>query len=151
MPGNDLTALRDKIPTSSTQQATGRANVSDILTGILNDIEPKVTPAGLDMTSALSFLSGGVYSPVTNVGYLNLQDRAATPAVNESLYVKDDELYYRDGGGNDVAITAGGSVSAATGNITGSGYNPANSSFARAATNPNTERRKRHLSPRPWP
>lgn len=126
MPGNDLTALRDIIPASSTQQATARANITTILTGILNDIEPKVTPAGLDMTSALSFLSGGVYSPVTNVGYLNLQDRAATPAVNESLYVKDDELYYRDGGGNDIAITSSGSVNAAAGNITGSGYGSSN-------------------------
>jgi hypothetical protein len=122
MPGNDLTSLRGIVPTSSTQQATARANITTILNGILNDIEPKVSPAGLDMSSALSFLSGGVYSPITELGYLNLQDRAAGPGVNESVYVLGDELYYRDGNGNDVAITSGGSVSAAAGNITGAGY-----------------------------
>jgi hypothetical protein len=122
LPGNDLTTLRDAVPVAATQQATARANITTILNGIINDIEPKVTPAGLDMSSALSFLSAGVYSPATNLGYIHLQDRTATPAVNESVYVSGNELYYRDGSGTDVAITSGGSVNAAAGNVTGAGY-----------------------------
>lgn len=122
MPGNDLTSLRDLVPVAATQQATARANITTILNGILNDIEPKITPAAMDISSALSFLSGGVYNPITNLGYLHMEDRASTPAVNESLYVTSNELYFRDGSGNDVAITSGGAVSASAGNISGSGY-----------------------------
>ena len=123
MPGNDLSVTRALVPVSATTRATARANITTILDNILNDIEPAVTPAGLDITSALSFLSGGVYSPATNLGYVNMEDRStATGVASESLYVLGNELYFKDGSANLVAITSGGSITGTAGSITGSGY-----------------------------
>jgi hypothetical protein len=124
MPGNDLTATRDKIPVSGvTATSTAQANVSQVLTDIIDDLEPKVTPSQMEMSSNLSFLYDGSYYATTNLGYVNFQDRSASPAVNESLYVQNDELYFRDGSGNDFAMTSGGGLSGVgLGGITGGGY-----------------------------
>ena len=123
MPGNDLSATTALIPVASDTQATARANITTVLNNIINDIEPKVTPAGLDITTDLSFLSGGVYSSATNLGSAHFQDRSADPSTNESVYVKSDELYFLDGNGNAVQLTSGGAaVAGSSGDITGSGY-----------------------------
>jgi hypothetical protein len=123
MPGNDLTATRNLIPTASTRQDQARADITTILTNIVNDIEPKVTPAGLDISSALSFLSGGVYSPATDLGYLSFENRSTSSGVAGSIYEQGGELYYRDASGQNVQITSGGVLNAASlGGITGAGY-----------------------------
>lgn len=124
MPGNDLSATRAKIPTSGvTATATAQANVSQVLTDIIDDLEPNITPSQMDMDSNLSFLYDGSYYATTNLGYANFQNRSDGPGVDESLYVKNDELYFRDGAGNDFAMTSGGGLSGVgLGGITGGGY-----------------------------
>jgi hypothetical protein len=122
MPGNDLTAVRALVPSGSTQRNTAELNVSSVLTSILDDIEPAVTPAGLDMSSDLSFLSGGTRQAIIDLGYLGLEDRDSDTTQVASLYVKDDELWFHDGAGVKFAMTSGGAVTGAAGNINGAGY-----------------------------
>ena len=126
MPGNDLTASRALIPSASDTRAVARANLTTLLTNILDDIEPSVTAAQININSNLSFLSGGTKYAATDVAYVGFEDRATDTSQVESAYTKSGELYYHDGAGNKVQLTSGGSaVAGSSGDITGTGYGAA--------------------------
>jgi len=74
----------------------------------------KITPNGLDITSALTFAN----NPATNLSYVNFQ---AQPAVTvlRSVYVVGNDLFYKDGAGASIQITASGGVAGTPGSIGG--------------------------------
>lgn len=78
-----------------------------------------ITPSGLSITIDLDFLQHNAvnlraarFVPQTSL------IPAVAPDLNE-VYVQGVDLYYIDGNGNNVRITQGGSVTGATGTITG--------------------------------
>lgn len=89
-----------------------------------------ITQAGINITSALPFSS----NPATGLSYLNFTSQVAVSA-QKSLYVLNNDLYFRDGNNGQIALTAGGSIAGTLGSIGGlSGgasctYNSANQTF----------------------
>lgn len=109
--------------TAGPQYAT---DINAALAEIRATLNAKVTPAGMDLNAALSLLSGGVYSPITDIERAHFQNKSA--AINattypRALYAVNGELYFNDGAGNQVQVTNAGVLNlAATGGITGAGY-----------------------------
>ncbi len=98
----------------------------DVLDEIRATLDAKVTPAGMDINDDLSLRSGSDYAALLDVNYLELRTQAAL--LNAGTYPgalyksSTGELYFNDDSGNQVALTSGGSVAAAAGNISGTGY-----------------------------
>ena len=74
----------------------------------------QITPAGIDINGPLDMGNNSL----TNTEAVVLTAQASY-STNKSLYVIGDEVYFRDGAGNQVQITNGGSVNAGAGSITG--------------------------------
>lgn len=85
----------------------------------------QITPSGLNINSALSFNG----NPLTAVSYLAMTPQsAALPGASptlSALYSVGSSLYYNDSAGNQVPIVVGGSVTGASGTITGLPSTPA--------------------------
>ena len=79
----------------------------------------QITPAGLNINADLSFNENDATDLRT--ARFTSQPSALTGASPDlaCLYVVADDLYYNDGAGNQIALTIGGSIAGATGNITG--------------------------------
>lgn len=73
-----------------------------------------ITPAGLDLNTDLT-LNNNSLTAVKAVTFLS----QTSFSTNKSFYVIGNEVYYRDGAGNEVQITNSGSVNAGAGSITG--------------------------------
>jgi hypothetical protein len=76
----------------------------------------KITPSGLNISSDLSF----VQNNATNLRTARLFNNTTfTPGINDltALYAVSNELFYRDGAGNVIQVTAAGSLNV-SGNIT---------------------------------
>lgn len=78
----------------------------------------KVTPAGLNISSDLSFLGNNA----TTLRSARFQ--VQSPALNGAsdlgcLYVTGVDLYYNDGNGNQIQMTQSGSIAGASGSISG--------------------------------
>jgi hypothetical protein len=92
--------------------------VNQALQALIDSVEAKVTPAGISIDADLDAKG----QAVTGLDRLRLQNRGALsgPTNARSLYVRDGELYYNDGAGNEVKLTDGGSLNAAAlGGFTG--------------------------------
>lgn len=79
----------------------------------------QITPAGLNINADLT-IGGNNLTDVRTVR-MTAQPSAlpgSTPDLG-CLYVVNDDLYYNDGLGNQIAITIGGSIAGSSGNITG--------------------------------
>lgn len=79
----------------------------------------QITPAGLNINADLSMNS----NDLTDTRTVRFTAQAAalpgtTPDL-ACLYVVGNNLYYNDGAGNQIAMTASGSIAGASGNITG--------------------------------
>ena len=78
----------------------------------------QITPAGININADLSINSMNV-TDVKTVRFTAQPSALAGTSPNlAALYVVNDDLYYNDGLGNQVAITASGAVAGAPGNIT---------------------------------
>lgn len=115
------------LPTvGSTAGPTYATQINAAIEELRETLDTSVSPSGMDMNDDLSFLSGGTYNGITDLGRANFEDKSAaiSAATNpRSVYVVDGELYFNDGAGNQIQITTGGVLnSASTGAITGSGY-----------------------------
>lgn len=84
----------------------------------------QITPEGLNINSPLDIQNNGLF----NVSYIDYTP-VASHSTTASTYVIGDELYYRDGAGNQVQITLGGSVNAGAGTITGLPSGTASAAF----------------------
>lgn len=121
--GQPHTALAPSVGTAGPDYAT---SVNAAIAEIQATLAAKVTPAGMDLNSALSFLSGGTNYPITDLERLNMQNKGV--AINaatypRALYVVNGDLYFNDGAGNQVRLTNGGVLNVASvGGITGAGY-----------------------------
>lgn len=100
--------------------------INECLLALIARLETKVTPAGMDITSDLSMASGGVSYGLDDAKRVGLAaESAAISAATYpgTLYRVGSNLYYNDGSGNQVQITAGGAVNVSTtGGITGTNY-----------------------------
>ena len=121
------TSLGLTLPTVGvTVGPTYATQVNTALQSLINILEAKVTPAGLDISSDLSFKSGVNYSAALNMEratYENKSSALNAASFPVAIYVANGELYYNDNAGNQVQISNNGTldVSALAG-ITGSGY-----------------------------
>lgn len=66
----------------------------------------QVTTAGINIDSDLSLGNYGL----TDVGSQTFQSLSALVATNNVSYVKDGDLYFNDGSGNQVRVTSGGAL-----------------------------------------
>jgi hypothetical protein len=72
----------------------------------------QITPSGLDINTALTFNSNFA----TDLAGLSLIAQSGTPA-NNTIYESGVDLYYVDGVGNNIQITANGGVAGSPGSI----------------------------------
>lgn len=115
------------LPTVSTTQGPTWANqINDALLTVSNHNHTPgngalVPVAGLDINADLSFLgTSGAFSAVDLVS-TRYANQSANPATERAIYSRGDNLYWNTTGGQEVQITNGTTVQAATGNITGMG------------------------------
>ncbi len=87
----------------------------------------QINPAGININSALTMNGQSLYT----IGNLTFQPVSVDQGIG-SLYEKGVDLYYEDGSGNVIRITQSGSVSGASGTITGLPSGTASASFAAA-------------------
>jgi len=74
----------------------------------------QISPSGLNINSALTFQN----NPATNL-QASVYAAQSSLATLQAVYVSGVDLYYNDGNGNIIPITANGSVTGASGTITG--------------------------------
>lgn len=121
MPGNPLSIeLPEPGVTIGPEYAT---KLRTALLALIDDIEAKITPDEITVNEDLSFRSSAVSYSAVDMKSLGLQTQSAVLASgsNGSLFNVNGELYYRDGSGNDIAVSSSGSLAAAPGNITSTG------------------------------
>lgn len=99
--------------------------VTEAISELQATLSTPVTPGGIDINADLAFRSGGTYYGATELHRAAFQAAAALSAATYpyALYVNstNGDLYYNDGSGNQVRMTALGGVAGAAGNITTSG------------------------------
>ncbi len=115
------------IPTVGvTAGPTYAQQINAALEEIRATLDAKVTPAGMDISSNLSFLSGSTYFAAVDLERTNYENKTAgisAATFPRSLYVVSGNLFYNDGSGNAIQLTTGGTVNVSTaGGITGTGY-----------------------------
>ena len=122
MPGNPLNIT---LPTVGVTVGPDYAtSINLALQTIITDVEAKITPDEISINASLDFKPGATAYGAINLDRVNFDAKSSLPSittVSESLFVYDNELYFQDGTGTNVAITAAGTVSAAAGNITSTG------------------------------
>lgn len=79
----------------------------------------QITPSGLDINSDLSMGSNDLTDIRTTRFTAQPSALAGVSPDLACLYVVGNNLYYNDGAGNQIAMTASGSIAGAAGNITG--------------------------------
>ena len=111
------------IPTVGvTPGPTAAAQINTALQTLQTTLDAKVTPGGIDINTDLSYRSGAVYYGAKDLHRAAFQQQALLSAVTypSTVFVgTDGELYYNDLAGRQIRITQTGSVSAASGNISG--------------------------------
>lgn len=109
-----------------TADAAGEQLILDFLAAIDTVLSAKVTPAGLDINANLSFRSGVTAYAATDLLKANFSSQSSP--LNAGLhpvaaYASGGDLYYNDGSGNQIQMTAAGAVNVSSaGGITGAGY-----------------------------
>lgn len=106
--------------------AVGATRVNTALQALIDCLETKVNPSGMDINTNLSFKSGAnSYAAIDLLKTAYTPGGALAAAIHPaSLYFRtsDGEFYANDNNGNVVKMTAAGSVNAPVGNVTGAGY-----------------------------
>lgn len=75
----------------------------------------KITPAAININSTLQFNS----NDMNGVTALTLSALGSPPSNNGSVYESGVDLFYKDGNGNAIRLTQGGSIAGAAGSISG--------------------------------
>lgn len=89
-----------------------------------------ITPAGLNINSDLSFNSHNL-TDINTTRFTNLSSAISSSAPNVGcLYAVNGDLYYNDASGNQIRMTAAGSVNAGAGSIGGLPSGTANVTYA---------------------
>lgn len=88
----------------------------------------QVPAAGININSSLSFSSFSATS-LRSTNFTSQGGTFSSASDNRSAYVVGNELYFRDGAGNNVQLTNGGSVAGASGSIGGLS-SPASAAFS---------------------
>lgn len=89
----------------------------------------QITPNGLNISSDLPFNSNNA-TVLRSVRFIAQSAPLSLPTDIGALYESGVDLYYNDGAGNQIRITQGGSVTGATGTITGLPSGTASASYA---------------------
>lgn len=85
----------------------------------------KITPSGININSELTFQN----NQLTNAQILGMYLQGSDPTTLGCLYYKGVDLYFNDGSSNHIRMTASGSVSGASGTITGLPTGTASASY----------------------
>ena len=109
-----------------TPRTTWAEQLIDALAEIRETLDAKVTPAGIDVNANISMRSGASFYALTDLSYASLYTQPAllSAGTYPGVVYKSStgNLYFNDDSGNQIQLTSGGSVAAAAGNITGTGY-----------------------------
>lgn len=97
----------------------------------------RVTPAGLNISSALTF-AGNDATSLRSTRFTSQASVFALAADVNAAYVVNNELYFRDGNGNNVKITNGGVINAAALNANTFPQQDVSSDMSITAGNANT-------------
>lgn len=89
----------------------------------------QITPNGLNISSDLTFLSNNAIA-IRSIRFSPQSGSISNPSDVGCLYEAGVDLYYNDGAGNPIRITQGGSVTGASGTITGLPSGTASASFS---------------------
>ncbi len=123
------TSLGITLPTvGTTAGPTWATDLNTAIQDVIDVLETKVTPAGMDINADLSFRSSGTSYRAKDLKAVSLtnQDSTLAAATYPSTLFSTDvdgELYYNDNNGRQVQVTSDGAVNVSTsGGITGSGY-----------------------------
>lgn len=84
-----------------------------------------ITPSGLDINSTLTMQGNSL----TNAGQVAFSVQSVDPSTLGAFYYKGVDIYFNDGSGNHIRMTQSGSVSGATGTITGLPSGTASASY----------------------
>lgn len=84
-----------------------------------------ITPGGMNINSDLTFQNNNL----TNAKTLGMYAQVSDPSTLGCLYYKGVDLYFNDGSSNHIRITQSGSVSGASGTITGLPFGTASASY----------------------
>ena len=107
-------------------EAEAATRINACFSTIKSRLEQKVSPASMDINADLSFLSGVSYfgaKDLQRVAWTSLSAALAAGSFPYTAFVLNGNLYFNDGSGNQIQMTASGSVNiAAAGGITGAGY-----------------------------
>lgn len=121
MPGNPLSIT---LPTVGDTEGPDYATlINNAITIIVDDLEAQVLPSEITVNEDFSYSSSGTAYGAVDLDRINFTGRGSLPSgtITESVFTYNSELYFQDGAGNNVAITSGGSVAGAPGNITTTG------------------------------
>jgi hypothetical protein len=110
------TDLNLDLPLAGESMATFRSKTATALSAIEDSFADKVTPAGMDITTNLSF--GGNHA--TNVGGIILTD-GNTPYAEGSVYYAGGSFYMRDATG-DIKLTLDGALNVSAVGAIGGNY-----------------------------
>lgn len=88
----------------------------------------QITPDGINISANLPMNGWSLAS----IGTLQFTAQLSDSSVNEAVYVKGVDLYYKDGNGNAVQITTGGGVAGSPGSIS-SLTSPASAAYVAAS------------------
>ena len=87
----------------------------------------QITPAGLNISSDLSFISNNAVS-LRSIRWTAQGSLLSLPSDLNCAYVSGVDLYYNDGNGNQIRLTQSGSIVGTSGSITGL-VSPATASY----------------------
>ena len=137
MPGKLLTSLRNSIPAvGSTAGPTYATNVNTVLTGILDDLEPSVKAAELNINGDLEINGNNITEILA--AQLAAQGSVLSGASHAlKVYSTAGNLYWVNGGGTSVRITDGTGIDATNVDGIGGDYggaNPANLRYTSVGT-----------------
>ena len=121
MPGNSLNITLPTVGT--TVGPTYATQINAAIQALIDDVEANIVTGEITINADLSFASAGTSYGATDLDRAAFTEQGGTLASGNTLsvYAYADELYFQDGAGNNVALTSGGAVAAAAGNITTSG------------------------------
>lgn len=108
------------LPTDGTAD-WGDSALSPVIQGLIDAVEANVPSSAVTWAATVDLDGCGVQG----VDYITFDAQSAHPSASNSLWMySDDEVYLRDGAGNLIQATSGGSMNTgvASNGITGSGY-----------------------------
>lgn len=108
---NDTFAVVLPTPGPGAYATTVNAAIEEIR----DKLEPKVPVADMEIDQDFPMSNHAI----TDVGYLEAQDRGAAPVAPLTIYIRSGDWYCKDSAGNEIRISSGGALAAPVTDING--------------------------------